>query len=594
MNTQPEVFSIGFEFELNEELLVEDERDINLIPGTRTKASRDNINSDSTPAILLHRDLSSGEYKMLDNLAAKNFGVGRGTNKVKFDYTVTGDMLEFESKPIFIGKDTKYIEEFNNFADGIVETINTLKVLKDVRIKSESKEVNYKFSRYFTPKIKRRLELLGADGHEGTPQVTYGIPLNKYSELLKITPFNGGFLRLENNFEAFISSIVSINTSTDVRLNFFDNGYMVSPATPTNNNNTYIFRINPGPFSDGDAREILNIVRNKGSKIYNFLFLIHNYAARLGFKYSINGSGPVVNYGLDPTSFSQIDTGLKGVPELMLRNKFSDIYKYILDDNDKRLFKLYTKNVLKVWERMKRETEINNLNSARTERVLGVAIGVGYANYFPMMLELPLTDATEKRKGYKNTMLLPYTKWLLSIQDPVDIRKEERREYYQKFNHVDERVNYKINLHADLLSPPLAYELARSKIGNRTYAMGAYAINANHQILFECRSCMRSSSIDTFKSAGESIVESFAVHVAGMLETHHGRGNRRRKRYSPSRIHWDYRTNALTDTTPIVTPETAGTKAGDEERGRHKFRISRKKSRKKSRKNKSKNKKKNK
>ena len=198
---------------------------------------------------------------------------------------------------------------------------------------------------------------------EGTVQVTYGIPLSRYKQLLSITPFKSSEIkRLEEIFKQTFIGLLKVKSQIDtgdVTPVFYYSGkpapreevmfleFLEGQNWEKRSKVTYVFDIG-GTEVSSDLVVLLDVMNRPDSNLYNFLFLIHNYMNVLGFVYKVNKNGdfqPVVNYTLRGNNSGDMNTGLKGTLPLMLRNKFSDIYEQLLSSEEKKLFIEYTRVV---------------------------------------------------------------------------------------------------------------------------------------------------------------------------------------------------------------------------------------------------------
>jgi len=110
--------SIGFEVELNEVYLLENDQDTN-----RNRGTEEDPYLDSTPGFFWQND------EVYSVLRKYDYGVEKGSNKVKFDHVSSkpSERLEFESKPIIVTNYNQALDDFNNFSKGIETILGTTK-----------------------------------------------------------------------------------------------------------------------------------------------------------------------------------------------------------------------------------------------------------------------------------------------------------------------------------------------------------------------------------------------------------------------------------------------------------------------------------
>ncbi|GAG39578.1 unnamed protein product, partial [marine sediment metagenome] len=221
---------------------------------------------------------------------------------------------------------------------------------------------------------------------EGTVQVTYGIPLSRYKQLLSITPFKSSVPRLEEifkqTFEGLLKVKSQIDTGTVTPVFYYQGveieGEIASLEVSILKKVTFVFDVERARI----GREYTDLYRyvmgKPNSNLYNFLFLIHNYINVLGFVYVKPTYRPVSNYELKGYAEKDINTGLKGTLPLMLRNKFSDIYKQLLSSEEKKLFNKYTNVVGAVDTAMSDTQSYYNLSSD-TMLIAGFLDRYGYS-----------------------------------------------------------------------------------------------------------------------------------------------------------------------------------------------------------------------
>jgi hypothetical protein len=172
------------------------------------------------------------------------------------------------------------------------------------------------------------------------------------------------------------------------------------------------------------------------SNLYNFLFLIHNYINVLGFVYVKPTYRPVSNYELKGYAEKDINTGLKGTLPLMLRNKFSDIYKQLLSSEEKKLFNKYTNVVGAVDTAMSDTQSYYNLSSD-TMLIAGFLDRYRRKDlyyYLPMGVRVPMVDTaiTLKDGVDRNHHIIDYRLWLMSIRSPRESRIRWRTRYFER------------------------------------------------------------------------------------------------------------------------------------------------------------------
>jgi hypothetical protein len=306
----------------------------------------------------------------------------------------------------------------------------------------------------------------------------------------------------------------------------------------------------------------------------------------LGFVYVKPTYRPVSNYELKGYAEKDINTGLKGTLPLMLRNKFSDIYKQLLSSEEQKLFNKYTNVVGAVDTAMSDTQSYYNLSS---DTMLIAGFLDRYRrkdlySYLPMGVRVPMVDTalTFKDGVDRNHHIIDYKLWLMSIRAPLKSRILWRTKYFERMlqkgllRYAYPKINTdkikalksnwrKINKlyedrpsgyqeriktledqfdafaakwvqksiknpEADLLSPISAYASVISVIGDGKYAMGAYPVR-NGQILFECRECISGQKrIQHFQTVGANLVEKFARDVCG-VSVESRRRRRRRVRF---------------------------------------------------------------
>ena len=609
--------SIGFEFELSNVLLLESSRFNNI--------DRGDGHLDSTPGFFLPLCLDEKFTELT------GFSVLKGYNKVKFDHDsgLISERLEFESKPIYVINSKNSDDEFKKFIRGIVMMLNKL---KETALGSEEKlmkyfnrefgsddtrrSINYFADKDFFPQYPQKNEIRNDDDNareiwikndrwdqrrirrekksnilnvarvlnpertEGTVQVTYGIPMNRYRQLLSITPFKSSVPRLEELFRQTFIGLLKVKSQIDtgdVTPVFYYKGNSVSPEEVGNSEHstkvTYVFDIRSTEVSSDLV--LLEVMNHPDSNLYNFLFLIHNYMNVLGFVYKENKNGdfqPVVNYTLRGNNEGDMNTGLKGTLPLMLRNKFSDVYKQLLSSEEQRLFDKYTRVVRTVDTAMSKIQTRYNLSSD-TMLIAGFLDQNGYS-YLPMGVSVPMVDETfsvlkfGKNFWKRNNHIIDYRLWLISIRSPRESRILWRTKYFERMlqkgllSYAYPKINtkkiealksnremvrdlyekkprgYEENIielkgkfdqfvadwvrssinqpYADLLSPVSAYASVISVVGDGRYAMGAYPVR-NDQVLFECRECIfGQKTLGQFQRAGRRLVQNFVSEVCSV------------------------------------------------------------------------------
>jgi len=575
---------------------------------------------DSTPGFFWQND------EVYSVLREHDYGVEKGSNKVKFDHVSSkpSERLEFESKPIIVTNYNQARDDFNNFSEGIEAILGQL---TDASLTKDSKSKKSVIEEYLTAIFGRqktslqklvveRLKSTIPEQVEGTVQVTYGIPLSRYKQLLSITPFKSSEIkRLEEIFKQTFIGLLKVKSQIDtgdVTPVFYYKGKRISGevrsleeagmvptvaavlaaqaealiAMPASKRSkvTYVFDVERARIGS-EYTDLYRYVMDKpNSNLYNFLFLIHNYINVLGFVYVKPTYRPVSNYELRGYAEKDINTGLKGTLPLMLRNKFSDIYKQLLSSEEKKLFNKYTNVVGAVDTAMSDTQSYYNLSSD-TMLIAGFLDGYGkkqWDSYLPMGVRVPMVDTaiTFKDGVDRNHHIIDYKLWLMSIRSPAGSRILWRTKYFERMlqkgllkyaypkinpdkitelkskwrtiNNLYENrpsgyreriktledqfdafakewVKRSIkNPEADLLSPISAYASVISVIGDGKYAMGAYPVR-NGQILFECRECISGQKrIQHFQKVGADLVEKFARDVCG-ISVELGKRRRRRR-----------------------------------------------------------------
>ena len=614
--------SIGFEFELSNVLLLESSRFNNI--------DRGDGHLDSTPGFFLPLCLDE-EFTELTG-----FSVLKGYNKVKFDHDsgLISERLEFESKPIYVINLKNSDDEFKKFIRGIVMMLNELKGSEEKLMKYFNREfgsdntrrsINYFNDKDFFPQYPQKNEIIMREDNdriirikndrwgqrkirrakksnilnvagvlnpeltEGTVQVTYGIPLSRYKQLLSITPFKSSVPRLEELFRQTFIGLLKVKSQIidtgDVTPVFYYSGepaprgevsflkFLEGQNWDERSKVTYVFDIRDVGVSS-DLADLLNVMNQPNSNLYNFLFLIHNYMNVLGFVYKVNKNGdlqPVVNYTLRGNNSGDMNTGLKGTLPLMLRNKFSDIYEQLLSSEEKKLFIEYTRVVRTVDTAMVDIKRKYNL-SENTLLIAGFLDRNGYS-YLPMGVRVPMIDeAITFDDGVdRNHHIIDYKLWLLSISSPLQTRILWRTKYFERmlqkgllsyaYPKISEEEIRALKLNrsrikdlylykelapgyqeeiralkrdfeafssewarssikqpdADLLSPVSAYASVISVVGDGRYAMGAYPINEYDQVLFECRQCISGQkTLGQFQRVGRRLVQKFVSEVCSV------------------------------------------------------------------------------
>ena len=508
----------------------------------------------------------------IDLLTNYDFGVQKGTHKIKFD-TTEGEIperIEFESAPIYITESQNALVEFDNFARGIQTIIGYLKnnykkvehyftvYLIDILIKKLTK-ARYNRNEYKTDKWKIQVRLLkeelrkrkkdqvilnnlkelSINSFTGTAQVTFGIPLSGYPNLLQVAAVPKLVIKKsENIFNHFLLSVLILGSKNLHNLKSKIQRY--SKGHKDDGGPTYVFEIDE--HYETTKQRLLQTSRLakifllklpwKYPTLYNFLFLINNYAQTIGFtKYFLHVDGehyPRLNYTLEQ---SGLNTGLKGFFPLMLRNKFSDIYKKLLSKKEKFLFNIYQRLVENTYLRMEDFTFKNKLNTEQTLRTIGI-ITKEDSDYrtHPMNIQVPLID-DDQIEIIRNEWLIRYDEWLKSMYDP-NVRENNHAKYIEELRKRG-RNKYTFSYRkteSDLLSPPFSYENMSSRIGGGRFAMGAYPIT-NNQVLFECRECMSGNKrASQFKTAGETVIKDFVENVCSKLPARLSISSRKRKR----------------------------------------------------------------
>ena len=467
--------SIGFEVELNEVYLLENDDDTN-----KNRGTEEDPYLDSTPGFFSqdHHYLVLEEY---------DYGVEKGRNKVKFDHVSKKpyERLEFESKPIIVREYDQAVNDFDKFSTGIEAILGELhrasKTMDPTSInkrKPRSVMEEYLTTTFGTKQPKRepgenalifmnrmkkwrrqkklqnyvinRLKSMKPRQVEGTVQVTYGIPMNRYRQLLSITPFGPSVPLLETLFRQTFIGLLKVKSQwhnhQQLRPAFYYQGKKVKKIdlrddmwSSRRSKVTFVFDVRDTKVA-GNLTDLLYVLHRPNSNLYNFLFLIHNYMNVLGFVYKENKNGdyyPVVNYSLRGYDESDINTGLKGTLPLMLRNKFSDIYKELLSSEEQRLFDKYTRVVQSVDSAMADIQSDYNLSS-NTMLIAGFLDRNGRKDlysYLPMAVQVPLLDVAIGRPGGgtdRNNHLIDYRLWLISIRRPLDSKKLWRATYFKR------------------------------------------------------------------------------------------------------------------------------------------------------------------
>ena len=445
--------SIGFEVELNEVYLLENDQDTN-----RNRGTEEDRYLDSTPGFFL-RD---PHYQVLEQY---DYGVEKGRNKVKFDHVSKKpyERLEFESKPIIVREYDQAVNDFDKFSTGIEAILGELhgasKTMDPTSInkrKPRSVMEEYLTTTFGTKQQKlqnrviKRLKSMKPRQVEGTVQVTYGIPMNRYRQLLSITPFGPSVPLLETLFRQTFIGLLKVKSQwhnhQQLRPAFYYRGKEVKKIdlrddmwSSRRSKVTFVFDVRDTKV-DGNLTDLLYVLHRPNSNLYNFLFLIHNYMNVLGFVYKENKNGdyyPVVNYRLRGYDERDINTGLKGTLPLMLRNKFSDVYKELLSSEEQRLFDKYTRVVQSVDSAMADIQTRYNLSS-NTMLIAGFLDRNGRKDlysYLPMAVQVPLLDVAirQSRDGTdRNNHIIDYKIWLISIRYPRDSKIRWRAKYFKR------------------------------------------------------------------------------------------------------------------------------------------------------------------
>ena len=441
--------SIGFEVELNEIYLIENKNDTN-----RNRGTEEDRYLDSTPGFFLQ----DPHYQVLEKY---DYGIEKGRNKVKFDHVSKdpSERLEFESKPIIVRDYNQAVNDFNKFSTGIEAILGELhgasKTMDPTSInkrKPRSVIEEYLTTTFGTKQqrlqnyVIKRLKSMNPRQVEGTVQVTYGIPMNRYRQLLSITPFGPSVPLLETLFRQTFIGLLKVksqwNNHQQLRPIFYYQGEEVEKIdlrddmwSSRRSKVTFVFDVSDTKVA-GNLTDLLYVLHRPNSNLYNFLFLIHNYMNVLGFVYKKNKNGgyyPDVNYTLKGYDERDINTGLKGILPLMLRNKFSDIYKELLSSEEQRLFDKYTRVVRSVDTAMADIQTRYNLSSD-TLLIAGFLDRNG-DSYLPMAVQVPLLDVAipQRRDGTdRNNHLIDYRLWLFSIKSPLDSKKLWRATYFKR------------------------------------------------------------------------------------------------------------------------------------------------------------------
>jgi len=436
--------SIGFEVELNE--------DIN-------RGTEEDRYLDSTPGFFL-RD---PHYRVLEEY---DYGIEEDRNKVKFDHVSRKpyERLEFESKPIIVREYDQAVDDFNKFSIGIEAILGELHVasltidpMSIDKGKPRSVMGEYLTTTFGTSQQKlqnyvvKRLKSMKPSQVEGTVQVTYGIPMNRYRQLLDITPFKSN--RLEELFrQTFIGLLKVKSQNVNVPVFYYKGNRILGREVRSLEDSkrskvTYVFDVRDTSVASavltGEVNsvlvDLLDVMNRRDNNLYNFLFLIHNYMNVLGFVYKVKNRDfyPVVNYTLRGDNEGDINTGLKGTLPLMLRNKFSDIYEQLLTSEEKRLFRAYTRVVRSVDSAMAYIQSYYDL-SRNTMLIAGFLDKKGRKDlysYLPMAVQVPLLDVAinQSRDGTdRNQHIIDYRLWLMSIRSPRESRIRWRTKYFKR------------------------------------------------------------------------------------------------------------------------------------------------------------------
>ncbi len=463
--------SIGFEVELNEVYLLENDQDTN-----RNRGTEEDRYLDSTPGFFL-RD---PHYRVLEQY---DYGIEKGRNKVKFDHVSKKpyERLEFESKPIIVREYDQAVNDFFKFSTGIEAILGELSAAAGGLVRRPPPRLGRRrrasltmdpesigkrkprsamgeyFAATFGTKQQKlqnyvinRLKSMNPRQVEGTVQVTYGIPMNRYRQLLSITPFGPSVPLLETLFRQTFIGLLKVKSQwhnhQQLRPAFYYRGKEVKKIdlrddmwSSRRSKVTFVFDVRD-TVVDNNLNDLLDVMNRPNSNLYNFLFLIHNYMNVLGFVYKENKNGdyyPVVNYRLRGYDERDINTGLKGTLPLMLRNKFSDIYKELLSSEEQRLFDKYTRVVQSVDSAMADIQSDYNLSSD-TMLIAGFLDRNGRKDlysYLPMAVQVPLLDVAIRRSRDgtdRNNHLIDYRLWLISIRRPLDSKKLWRATYFKR------------------------------------------------------------------------------------------------------------------------------------------------------------------
>ena len=445
--------SIGFEVELNEVYLLENDQDTN-----KNRGTEEDRYLDSTPGFFLQ----DPHYQVLENY---DYGIEKGRNKVKFDHVSKKpyERLEFESKPIIVRDYNQAVNDFNKFSIGIEAILGELRVASLTmdptsigKSKPRSAMREYFAATFGSEKrslqnsVLKRIKSMKPRRVEGTVQVTYGIPMNRYRQLLSITPFGPSVPLLEMLFRQTFIGLLKVksqwNNHQQLHPIFYYQGEEVEKIdlrddmwSSRRSKVTFVFDVRDTKVA-GNLTDLLDVLHRPNSNLYNFLFLIHNYLNVLGFVYKVNKNGgyyPDVNYTLKGYDERDINTGLKGTLPLMLRNKFSDVYKELLSSEEQRLFDKYTRVVRSVDSAMADIQTRYNLSSD-TLLIAGFLDRNGSKkidSYLPMAVQVPLLDVAipQRRDGTdRNNHLIDYRLWLFSIKSPRNSRKLWRAKYFKR------------------------------------------------------------------------------------------------------------------------------------------------------------------
>ena len=454
-------------------------------------------------------------------------------NKIKFDHVNDGftERLEFESK-IFNMNDSDILNQIYQYSDGISLILKLLKDNKDAVVTLYRKmykkyktavlayyrggggAIDYWINSY-NRKIKLMKKTLSGDTFNGTLQMTFGMPLNMYIP----------FITIDYKATSVLLNLCNVFYNEVVENQGFFNSSQVS------------------------------------NNLRNFLVLVYGYIAQFTY-----------NQKLAPNwTLSDSNTGMKGVPIYMIRNKFSDIYNHLLSDVDKEIFgfiwqKLFDATLTFLTDYDYTVSVTNNvITSVQKEDKPVLTIPLINLSLSTILDDFALDDKQFPLEKHPQNINLPKKKWgvikpsqlkydvlacnwFYSIMNPSN-RSFIYSRYYNTLQHYfpvryDKlRKPEKYKKQGDIMSPPIGYDRSSSTVGGGAYAMGAY--NTTDQIIFECRGCAGSHTIkaDQIKTKAKHYVNILAYISDRSTPSEHttsgGRSTRRSTR-SQSMNHAKY------------------------------------------------------